>query len=394
MRIFSFFLFFLTSIHHTYSAGHDESYDHTSIYRMICSIQEDVNDISESRLSEENHIVQQEVYIQIRQLLSELPLLLSAASTNLSAIPLEIFGVEFGPSEKFNFFKLFFSYVSTSEIKYGIDLLEENNLINAQDKELFLNILNMYKDFIKIKYPRFEYAYNFQITSEYLSAFSKRLSDIPLASGDVIISVGNTPAWLLKSLELSYKQQGKSFPYPVCYVGISSHPNSPKHTHYWCKDIVTDSGLENYRQYLRNCGFLQQHEGNIYFIDIIGSAGGIAFLIEEYINYFHAQSKNAKQEQRILPTMNIIALNQSRTPQKLHHLQGFIHSYLSLNLNFASILDQCPDNVRFMPKMPAYLWNSPDTFLFDNNFPVTEKGKEIWETMTRERSFENTELYY
>ncbi len=369
----------------------EDPYDHVSTYKMICSIKTPLN---AEVLPTTGNTMHDEVRTQIITLIDQMPLLLRAARDDLECLKLQnfqgviadIFGEEFNESKKFPFFKNFFGYMSMSAIESGMLVLENNKLLNRQDRELFIRIGYAYNNFLKAKYPVTNSPSCFDIQSEDVSLFSKQLNSLALKPEDVIISVGNTPSWLLKSLQLAYTQQQRAFPYTVLYVGISSHPNSLKHTSYWCKDIATESGLANYRQYLRDIGFLNQHTGNLHFIDIMDTAGAVSFLFEELINYSNKMSTK-------LPQINIIALNNDTRYEKLNPLKSFINSYANLDLKRLQKLDQCPDDIRFIPKMPAYLWDDSSIFNYAKDIPCTERGQELWTKMNNDLIFSDVDIF-
>jgi hypothetical protein len=124
--------------------------------------------------------------------------------------------------------------------------------------------------------------------------------------GDYIIIFGNTPYFVGRALQKIASNKPNDSNYRVIIeFPFSGSPNSQRNL-ATSKDLVTQSRLDHLKKRFKKVGLdpdnkqLQNH--SVYFIDVIASGGGLAYVIEELLREF-------KQADIPIPNFNIIILN-------------------------------------------------------------------------------------
>lgn len=196
------------------------------------------------------------------------------------------------------------------------------------------------------------YGENSYFVSKLIEVWLETKDQIQSHFGDneAIVSVGNTPSYLVELLRIDSAQRGGT----ILNVPISGHPGIARRVDGWMSDLVTPEGLKSYREYLQHIGFynLIHTIGSISFIDLVGQGGGVAFLINEL------RARAIEVGINIDEKIKVICMNQKKSFD-FYGIRVAPENCVSLNVEAGdySLFDQCEDQLRITPSLPGWRWD-------------------------------------
>ena len=209
---------------------------------------------------------------------------------------------ELTPDEAFQYFH---SYV---EERFG---KEKADQINPQ---LFTSrFFGMNREEIRIRHntyrarPESRDSFQTYLTKELIQDIyktAKRIMD-NTKRGEVLVVFGNSPALIGKALEKLVSKNPEDMNYrKLIWFAFSGSPNGIRnvpHTY----SIVTPERLDHLKKRIEKSALMSKEllKHKVYFIDAIGSGGGLSYVMGEILHFF-------KEVGDKLPDLNVISINE------------------------------------------------------------------------------------